>query len=71
MSANYTHFGVGNGNCSIIEGDNFVQIIDLKGNEDKSSYELLKPHFRKKNGVNTIDVLTITHGDQDHCSGFE
>jgi len=71
MSVNYTHFKVNNGNCSIIEGDNFIQIIDLKGSEDESSYELLKPHFRKKNGVNTIDVLTITHGDQDHCSGFK
>ena len=70
MSKNITHFNVGNGNCSIIEDDNFLQIIDLKGNDEKSSYELLKPHFRKINGVNVVDALVITHGDKDHCSGF-
>lgn len=70
MSKSFTHFCVGNGNCSVIEDDNFVQIIDLNGNEEKSSYELLKPFFRQKNGKDIIDVLVITHGDEDHCKGF-
>lgn len=67
-----THFSVGNGNCSLIEGEDFVMIIDLNSTEDKeSSFELLKPYFRKKDGKDCIDVLCITHGDLDHCSGFK
>lgn len=67
-----THFSVGNGNCSVIEAEDFVMIIDLNKTEDKeSSYELLKPFFRDKDGTDCIDVLYITHGDEDHCLGFK
>ncbi|MCK9209107.1 MAG: MBL fold metallo-hydrolase [Salinivirgaceae bacterium] len=67
-----THFKVGNGNCSIIEADDFLMVIDLNKTEDKdSSYNLLKPFFRQKGGKDTIDVLYITHGDEDHCLGFK
>jgi len=67
-----THFTVGNGNCSVIEAEDFVMIVDLNKTEDKeSSYELLKPFFREKNGKDCIDVLYITHGDKDHCQYFD
>lgn len=66
-----TNFSVGNGNCSLIEGEGFVMIIDLNHTEDtESTYEMLKPFFRKRDGKDCIDVLCITHGDQDHCNGF-
>jgi len=72
MKYNVTHFSVGNGNCSVIESDDFLMIIDLNKTEDKdSSYDLLKPFFRQENGVDTIDVLYVTHGDEDHCLGFK
>ncbi|MBN2819310.1 MAG: MBL fold metallo-hydrolase [Bacteroidales bacterium] len=71
MNYSVTHFKVGNGNCCVIKSDNFVMIVDLNKTDDKeSSYELLKPFFRQKDGVDTIDVLYITHGDEDHCLGF-
>lgn len=72
MKYNVTHFNVGNGNCSVIDSDDFVMIIDLNKTEDKeSAYDLLKPFFRQKDGKDTIDVLYITHGDEDHCLGFK
>lgn len=72
MNYSVTHFNVGNGNCCVIKSDDFVMIVDLNKTEDKdSSYDLLKPYFRQKDGVDTIDVLYITHGDEDHCLGFE
>ncbi len=72
MNYNVIHFSVGNGNCSVIESDDFVMVVDLNKTEDKdSSYDLLKPFFRKKDGKDTIDVLYITHGDEDHCLGFK
>ncbi len=72
MKYNVTHFSVGNGNCSVIESDDFVMVIDLNKTEDKdSAYDLLKPFFRQKDGKDTIDVLYITHGDEDHCLGFK
>lgn len=70
---NIYHFPVGNGNCSVIELEDFVMVIDLnKTEEAESTYEMLKPYFRK-NDVNQyiLDVLCITHGDQDHCCGFQ
>jgi hypothetical protein len=30
----------------------------------------LEPFFRKKDGKNCVDVLCVTHGDEDHCLGF-
>ncbi len=71
MNRNITHFNVGNGNCSIIETEDCLVIIDLnKTEESESSYEMLKPHFRTKDGKDYINVLCITHGDEDHCLGF-
>jgi beta-lactamase superfamily II metal-dependent hydrolase len=71
MERNFTHFSVGNGNCSIIEMEDCLIIIDLNKTEDSdSSYDLLKPHFRTVNDKDYIDVLCITHGDEDHCLGF-
>lgn len=64
------HFKVGNGNCSLVKDDNFLMIVDLNSTSDQSSYDLLKPYFRKKNGIDCVDVLFITHGDGDHCSDF-
>eukprot|EP01029_Cantina_marsupialis_P024138 TRINITY_DN6137_c0_g4_i1.p1 TRINITY_DN6137_c0_g4~~TRINITY_DN6137_c0_g4_i1.p1 ORF type:complete len:371 (+),score=58.71 TRINITY_DN6137_c0_g4_i1:589-1701(+) len=66
-----THFNVGNGSCCLVETTDFVMIVDLNKTEDKnSSYELLKPFFRKKDGKDCIDVLCITHGDEDHCLNY-
>ncbi len=71
-NVNITHFSVGNGNCSLIEDTDFVMIIDLNKTEDSdSSYDLLKPYFRKKDGKDCIDILCITHGDEDHCLDFK
>lgn len=67
-----THFNVGNGSCCLVEATDFVMVVDLNKTEDKkSSYELLKPFFRKKDGKDCIDVLCITHGDEDHCLGYQ
>lgn len=72
MERKITHLKVGNGNCSVIEADDFVMVIDLNKTEDKdSSYDLLKPFFRNKDGKDCIDVLCITHGDKDHCLDFK
>lgn len=66
-----THFNVGNGSCCLVEAKDFVMIVDLNKTEDKdSSYELLKPFFRKKESKDCIDVLCITHGDEDHCLNY-
>jgi hypothetical protein len=71
MNRNIIHFNVGNGNCSIIQTEDCLIIIDLnKSEEYETSYDMLKPFFRKKNDILYIDILCITHGDEDHCLGF-
>lgn len=72
MKRTIYHFQVGNGNCSLIESENFVMIVDLCNTEDyESSYDMLKPFLRlNEEGMECIDVLCVTHGDEDHCKGF-
>lgn len=70
MAKIFLFFNVGNGNCCVVEADNFVMAIDLKSTDEKTSYELVSPFFRKKDGKNCLDVLVVTHGDQDHCGGY-
>jgi beta-lactamase superfamily II metal-dependent hydrolase len=65
-----TFFSVGNGNCCLVQIGEQSLVFDLKGTDDKSSFELLKPMLKQKNGKYLIDVLCISHGDKDHCGGF-
>ncbi|MFY0644486.1 MAG: hypothetical protein JXR19_08470 [Bacteroidia bacterium] len=71
MNRSITHFKVGNGNCSVITDDNFTMAIDLNSTDEINSFDLLKPFLRLKQGILILDVLVITHGDEDHCKGFE
>lgn len=64
------HFKVGKGNCCVVETEKFVMAIDLHGNDEKSAYELVSPFFRKEGKKNCLDVLVVTHGDKDHCGGY-
>ena len=60
------------GNCALVDIDGFLIVVDLCGAAgDKSSWDLLKPMLRKKDGKYHVDVLCITHGDEDHCGGYE
>lgn len=65
------HKEVGNGNCCVVEANNFVMVVDLHGDDDNSSYDLVSPHFRNKGGKDCLDVLVVTHGDRDHCGGYK
>ncbi len=65
-------FKVGNGNCSLVTIDEFSIVFDLCHIDGgKTSYEFLKPQLRNEDGKYYIDVLFISHGDKDHCEGFE
>ncbi|TAJ13754.1 hypothetical protein DMA11_07825 [Marinilabiliaceae bacterium JC017] len=65
------HFKVGNGNCCVVEASDFVMAVDLHGNGEESSFELVSSHFRKKDDKDCLDVLVVTHGDRDHCGGYK
>jgi beta-lactamase superfamily II metal-dependent hydrolase len=70
MAKRIVHFNVGNGNCCVVEAEDFVMAIDLKNTDEKTSYEIVSPFFRDYNGKKCLDVLVITHGDKDHCEGY-
>jgi hypothetical protein len=61
---------VGNGNFCLVHIDGMNLVFDLRGTEDKTSWELLKPLLPERYGKRCLDVLCISHGDQDHCGGF-
>lgn len=66
-----TFFQVGNGNCCLVEYDDFRMVFDLNGTEEKNSWELLSPFFRKSDNKLYLDVLCVSHGDEDHCKNFQ
>lgn len=61
---------VGNGNFSLLQIDNTNILMDIKNTEDKTSWEILKPLLRKDGKKYILDILCISHGDQDHCGGY-
>jgi hypothetical protein len=61
---------VGNGNFSLLQIDDTNILVDLKNLEDKTSWETVKPFLRKDGKKYVLDVLCISHGDQDHCGGY-
>lgn len=78
MSPTLTFFGVGNGNCTMLQSDTKTCIFDLNNvacDEDgagaQTSWDLLSPLLKEdEQGRRVIDVLAISHGDRDHCGGF-
>lgn len=76
-----TLFPVGNGDCTLIQLSDKTQIlIDCNFTEashdedDETRYDvhghLVRVSKRPNAGVPYIDVFILTHGDEDHCRGF-
>ena len=71
-----TFFKVGNGNFTLIQVDGVNVVVDINGTKEeegtggKTALEMLRPFLPVDGGVRRLDVLCITHGDQDHCGGF-
>jgi beta-lactamase superfamily II metal-dependent hydrolase len=65
-----TFFSVGNGNCCLLEIDDYRLVFDLKGGEGWTSWEMIRRFLPWDDGRRKLDVLCISHGDQDHCGGF-
>jgi hypothetical protein len=76
------YYPVCNGDQSLITlADNTTILIDCnirenaKGTADDELYDvhpdLLKSIHKDTRGIPFVDVFILTHGDQDHCRGFE
>ncbi len=65
-----TFFQAGNGNFSLVQADNTNILMDMKSTEDKTSWEIVKPFLKKDGKKYILDVLSVSHGDQDHCGGY-
>ena len=63
-------FQVGCGNCTLICVDDLRLVFDLHGADGRSSFQVIKPYLREQDGIRYLDVLCLSHGDQDHCEGF-
>jgi Cft2 family RNA processing exonuclease len=75
-------YPVCNGDQSLITlEDDTTLLIDCniressKGDTDKEMYDvhkdLLESIQKDPKGIPYVDVFILTHGDQDHCRGFE
>lgn len=84
MDSQIKYYPVGNGDQSLISvhEDNYTThiLVDCKirkscrDDSDKSQCDVkadLIKTLNKRNGMPYTDVFILTHGDQDHCHGFE
>lgn len=84
MDSQIKYYPVGNGDQSLISihENNYTThiLVDCnirassKGDEDLSKCDVkadLIKTLNKRNGMPYTDVFILTHGDQDHCRGFE
>lgn len=55
---------VGQGDCSVIEWKNKVILVD-----EGTEYEKVIAPYMKYKGIHAIDILVITHPDNDHIDG--
>ncbi|WJG23456.1 ComEC/Rec2 family competence protein [Vibrio furnissii] len=61
-SVNFTVLDIGHGNCTIIDSENSITIIDAAQGSDLVNILLAK-------GVSEIDDLILSHSDSDHIGG--
>lgn len=81
MNPKIKYYPTGNGDMSLITlEDNTTILVDCniregsKGETDKTQYDVkedLLKSIQKSNHNPFLDVFVLTHGDQDHCRGFE
>lgn len=57
-----TYLSVGDGDCAYVEGNNFNMVIDT----GYPTYESKLADILRLKNVKRIDVLIISHGDEDH-----
>jgi hypothetical protein len=76
------YYPVDNGDQSLITlADETTILVDCnlregaKGDKDDEKFDahedLLNSIFKDKDGIPFVDVFILTHGDEDHCRGFE
>ena len=68
-----TLLDVGQGLSAVIETNNHVLVFDTGAkysNQYNMGNEVVIP-FLKSKGINTVDTLLISHGDNDHSGGAE
>ncbi len=81
MNTKIKYYPTGNGDMSLITlEDNTTILVDCniregsKGDKDKTMFDVkddLLKSIQKRNNNPYVDVFVLTHGDEDHCRGFE
>lgn len=66
-----TFLQVGQGDCTVYQGDGYVMVVDAAGKTDHfdAGERLAVPAMRRL-AVDRIDLLVLTHPDSDHVGGL-
>ena len=65
-----TFLDVGQGDGILVEADGRTLLVDCGSSQEKTLGEDCLVPFLKSRGVSRLDVVAVTHGDQDHVSGI-
>lgn len=71
------YYPVGNGDTSLITLEDKTTILvdcNIRNCDDDETFDVKKDllaSLQRSNGIPYVDVFILTHGDQDHCRGFE
>ena len=66
-----TFLDVGQGDGIVIQTGNTVILVDCGSSQDKSIGKNRLVPFLKCKGIDQVDLVFVTHGDQDHISGIQ
>lgn len=76
-NATIKYYPVGNGDMSLIKLEDKTTILidcNIRSCDNDETYDAKKDllgSVEYANGIPYVDVFILTHGDQDHCRGFE
>lgn len=71
------YYPVGNGDTSLITLEDKTTILvdcNIRNCDNDETFDVKKDllaSIQRTNGIPYVDVFILTHGDQDHCRGFE
>lgn len=65
-----TFLDVGQGDGIVVQAENQTMLVDCGSSQERSLGEDVLVPYLKCRGIDRLDLVVVTHGDQDHINGI-